>query len=42
MKNKFKACILFLAIHICAIAPMKGQCMHTIIFADTNDPSIGE
>lgn len=42
MKNKFKACILFLAIHICAIAPMKGQYLHTIIFADTNDPGIGE
>lgn len=41
MRNKLKTCILLLAVHICAIAPMRGQYLHTIIFADTNDKRIG-
>lgn len=41
MRNKLKICILLFAVHICVIVPMRGQYLHTIIFADTNDKNIG-
>lgn len=34
--------ILLITIMICLVIPIKGQTLHTIIFANTNDPQIGK
>ena len=42
MKNsKFRLCIVFALLTMWGSLPMQGQQLHAILFADTNDPKIG-